>query len=256
MSTVDNVRLTYLWNHRSQLKQQEWGDLYNLIQSILKSYPDAILSTLLYEKEDYVHDFFIQKVRDKKDNIIPSVNTISSRFVWTAFQRFLIDCLRKENPKNPEIKGETFKTISMDDMGDQFDPCGCMDIDISIMEEYGLTEEFIRQRSNAWLECQPHWVLIYLGLMYCCVDNNEPLIHFAKRYGIASYHYNARKLGTTTNPLPNTLIGQWLETDFGINLQQDHPEVLSDIMKILCDESKKRISFLQNAGVIHVHQNE
>lgn len=257
MSTdFDNSRLSHLWNHRQELNQQEWAELYALVSGILMRSRFSELADLPDERSDYIVEFFSRKVFERGMSRNLETNDAaekeySAAFIREAFRKFLLDKLRWQK------KHQTGSLDADDDdegCENLPEPCGCDDVNMGLLEENGLSVKRVEKSASDWLSRQESWVLLYLGLQYCPdKDQSIPLVDLAQRLAIPSYHHKARKLGLSrrkTDRLEtwfrDTLLGQWLENDLAVRIERDNFDVIEAVLKILCEVSLKQAAALQN----------
>ena len=85
-------RLSELWFARNALNQSEWGELYQLIWDVLIVYNATELNPLSLDKEDYIQQFYIEKVFRSSNS--DKAGTIHPGFIRYCYRKFLIDQLR------------------------------------------------------------------------------------------------------------------------------------------------------------------
>jgi hypothetical protein len=245
-ATIDPAReqrFAELWNRRGSLATAEVEELYRIVWSVLGSWKPSALSSLPGEHADYVVDFFTQAVLLGQGR----AQARDTGVLYTAYRNYLLDCLRSEKKS---AQRHIQPTISDDD--EEQDPLtnlepaggasnGRHTSDTSLMTDFGLSPESLDAAANAFLDTVEPWAKIYLAIHQCAdKEQSVPLSALAKKYGIASYHYQARYLGITRKKgellrdYEKTLIGRWLVQISGETFSLENRDFYRLAFNFLC----------------------
>ncbi len=233
-----DARLRDLWARHDRLDQGEWAELYEIVTRALMAHRSGLLQDLekqhKQEKSDLVQDFFLDKVYGRIGRGACDHLGALHKF----FENFLLDRMRQVKRRRAQEGGDLDDVVSIATAEPSPD-------DAEVLAEVGLSPERVAAAARDWLhglgEAQD-WIPIFLGRSWC-PDHGEPLSRLARRLGIASHHYKAKKLGIThkgedVNPegFSKTLLGGWL-AGLGLPPDPDHRAATGAALKILCVEA-------------------
>ena len=259
MTKEEPTKLAELWQKRDTLNKAEWTQLYQLVRRVLKQSGYLELESLPLSIENYIDEFFRDKVfmpttkENFENNALHHGNALK-----TFFQRYLRDRIeeikRREKYEIP-MRSENNEGDDEDDEKLSFvdiKPAPPTEDDIQLLWEYNrLTPQDVKDSAKKFLEKTEKWVRLYLAL-HTCPDRDMqlPLGILAKNYQIPSYHHRARNLGITRKKgefetgYEKTLLGQWL-ISLGLTLRSENKEIIEVAFKILCWEALSLVE--QNA---------
>jgi hypothetical protein len=239
LSAEEEAELLQLWQRRAVLEKSGWDRLWILVTKALMRTNPSILGDLPDSKQDYVTDFFLNKVMHGRygDPDAPESALRSVMALATFFNNYLIDNLRRhENRGTVVIDDEkVLDAVSFDAEKTMVSPCGCT----------RTTPEDLFERSSlfdaamAFFGSLTDEEQLYLAA-HTCNDGGEPLYKLAERHKIASYHRKAGQLGITRkkgelhNGYENTRIGGWLSNVLKIDLYKCAPTDVLQAFKELC----------------------
>jgi hypothetical protein len=246
MTKEEPTKLAELWQKRDTLNKAEWTQLYQLVRRVLKQGGYSELKSLPLSIENYIDEFFRDKVfmpttrENFENNALHYDNALK-----TFFRRYLID--RIEESKNNGGDDEGDEKLSPIDIK----PAPPIEDDIQLLKESGLTPKQVKDSAHQFLQHSEEWVRLYLAL-HTCPDKDEQLAlnQLAKNYQIPSYHHRARIVGITRKKgefetgYEKTLLGQWL-ISLGLTITSENQEVIEVAFKILCWEALSLVE--QNA---------
>ncbi len=105
----------------------------------------------------------------------------------------------------------------------------------------------VSRSAKRWLAASEEWVPAYLAFSFCPdKEKREPLVKLAARLRISSYHYKATRLGInwdgkksrdTGKGFAETLIGQWVSKELGLELRQENASDIELAFSLLCIEA-------------------
>ena len=232
LSVQEEAELMLLWGKRSCLDKASWDRLWHLTTKALLKCNPSILNQLPDTRQDYVTDFFLNKVmQDKFSNSeLTSVSALA-----TFFQRYLID-VHRALQRRPTISIDDEALLDhMADSADAEQACGCAgnqpDSDVEAIKLLESATVFFKSLTE---EDQ-----LYLAL-HTCNDEGEALYKLAERLKIASHHYKAGQLGITRKKgelhegYEKTRIGSWLSGTLGILLVPESAKDILDAFIALC----------------------
>lgn len=245
VESIGDGALPELWQRRARLSRDEMASMYAIVRRALTTYHPLELQALADDKEELISQFIYFKVfrleaPPTRTATFPLHSAPStSHAVCAYFRHYLIDCLRSSRHQ---------RNVSLDDNGTLLeveqqaslhpDPVG------SVLMQYGLNESGVRQsacRFIAGLD-EPDRLLLD-GSLGSLSNEKGGLAHIAARYGIASYHYRARKLGVTLRKgaipcdFACTGIGQWIEQTLGIDIAPENRMAILVVLGILSAQS-------------------
>jgi len=232
-------KLSELWFNRQTLNEQQWTELYQLVYSALHTYKPAILKSLSLEHEDYIQQFFMEKVLLK--TCANKTGSIHAGAIRDFYNRFLISQSRSANEK----RNQQTESSDHEDFVEKSKPQSStetMQDDAQILlHDYGWSEQQFIEQTRLFYKNLETWAQQYLSLHFC-PDAQEalPLNALAQRYKISSYHYKAGLLGITrkkTDSAQNyhkTLLGNWLSNTLKIQCDHENQNIIALVLKILC----------------------
>lgn len=248
-----DAELSDLWRRRFDLPMSDLTRLCRLASEVLlPSGRPPELARLPGEHMDYVNDFIADKVLrpgGKGDYL----HAGGLRVMYRNYLKDLID--RQETWTKYHVSA----TVDEDD--DPTGPCSSVDsypqepcgahlpneTEHAMLRDHHLTVEAVCMAAKTWLSGSERWVPVYLAHNFCAdKEVREPLVHLAKRYGIASYHHKAEKLGINWDGekarrngenFSGTLIGKWLTEDLGIPIDDNNIRVIKIAFDLLCFEA-------------------
>ena len=157
------------------------------------------------------------------------------------FRRYLLDCLNRENRSNETP--DDLKTTP-DHCLDTPQPADAFQL---LEQQCQQSEAQIRLSARTFIARLPDWADLYLRYHECSNEDQKIALHtLARRYGIASYHYKAQRLGISI-PRDNydpaayrdTDLGQWLLSIGVLPLNADDSQgrlAFQAALAILCQE--------------------
>lgn len=240
-----DAELSTLWSRRAQLDQDGWARLYRVVMAILLPWRPPILAALHDEHEQFVHDFFTDKVL--RDETLP-VERFHAGALKHAYANYLTDRVRRAATEAKMFAAPP--AASADEAHDgrnepaSLADCGNGD-DAALLADNGLDPQQLAQSARQWLARNKPWVTIYLAFHLCPdKEHREPLVRLAQRLDIRSHHHKAAKLGINWKGSPEdgkdfgqTLIGQWITHDLGIAIAPENRDLIHLLLKILCFEA-------------------
>jgi len=235
-------RLSELWSTRDTLGQAEWGELYQIIWKILINYHPSELKGLSAEQEDYIQQFFEEKVL--RNTLTIKEQTIHAGFIRLIYRRFLDSRFKSAEEKKNQITDsrdqENFIEKTSEDNADHHYTDDTINED-ELLDEYNIKQSQLFQSAKTFYNDLEPWAQKYLSIHFCPdAQKALPLNALAKRYQIASYHHNAGLLGITrkkneaTQNYHKTLIGQWLLSTFNLRVSFENHNIIKYILQILC----------------------
>jgi hypothetical protein len=234
-----------LWQRRACLSHDEMAAMYTIVCGALKAYYPLELRALGEDKEELISQFIYFKVfrleaaHDPPETFPLHSTPSNGHAVCAYFRRYLIDCLRSAGHQ---------RNVSFDD-GDVMleverqaavhgDPVH------SVLIQYGLDETTVRNSATLFIDSLDESDRLLLAGSLGWLSNEQGgLAGIAGRYGIASYHYRARKLGITVKKgsfpvdFAATTIGQWIESTLGIDITLENRVAILLALGILSEQS-------------------
>jgi hypothetical protein len=238
--------LAELWQRRTCLTRDEMAAMYTIVCGALKAYHPFELRALGEDKEELISQFIYFKVfRLEAAHNLPETFPLHSapsngHAVCAYFRRYLIDCLRRAGHQ---------RNVSFDD-GDvmlEVDRQAAVQSDPfdSVLIQYGLDEATVRDSAARFIAGLDETDRLLLAGSLGSLSNEQGgLAGIAGRYGIASYHYRARKLGITVKKgsfpidFAATSIGQWIEGALGIDIDLENRLAILRALGILSEQSR------------------
>jgi len=262
-----NEDLRDLWRRRQTLSRAEWGELYRIVVCVLRVRRLRILQALPGSLDEYILDFF----QDKVMRVGPAGGEIAhTGALVTFFRRYLIDCLRDQrgpypplypppDPLDPPDGGHDSEYL-LDQVVEFFDwilrgsPPGAeiesvaRDVEryhgIRIMDILDSAQQFLAGAGD-WskLKDDSWWIRLYLRFYFCPEKGDGVAMKaLAQQYDVRSYFYKAVKLGikvpkaagaAALEAFRKSYRGQWLAS-LGIPVDEDHRTAMDIALKILC----------------------
>jgi hypothetical protein len=234
LTDLDEAELIALWAGRGSLSGEQWHRLWALICRVLNRCHPSVLQSLPDTKEDYISEFFLQKVLHTKDR---QQHLASAAALATFFQRYLIDVYRHRSVQS-EIHVDDEATLdALSTSGD--DDCASETATLGHSPDVAASRTELLASALTFFQTLAYADQLYLAL-HACDGDGEPLSALAKRYQIASYHYKAGQLGITRrkDDLPatydQTKIGRWLTKDLGLKMSAEFADDVTDAFESLC----------------------
>lgn len=238
MSGALNEReaLTDYWRRLGSLTSREWEGFYRLVCSALKRCPASELASLPDTRENYIDEFFVEKLFNKALRVEDAAGeSLSGGALCQFFRNFLRDQL--EHYKAHPLSG--------DDPDDRwFEPAQHPQTGIEeFLRRFGTDK--LAQRIDALLDALPDWGLLMLRGHFCADDDAVPMSALCA--DIPSYHYKAQKLGITVKKgsddlrgYEHTLIGAWI-VSLGVAIEPDNLDIMRFLLDALCLEATARV---------------
>jgi hypothetical protein len=232
---TDQQNLTQFWVRMDRLTQDEWADFYRCVRAALLRCPAPELSGLPDRRENYIDEFFTEKLffRAQRTNEL-GIQSISGGALCTFFRRYLIDLLRAYQRISLTEK-EDLERMPEDTAGSN---------DEAVVSEFLATSgghEVLRQSVADFLATLEEWGLLMLRGHFCADDDAVPMSSLCK--GIPSYHYKAQKLGITVNRsaaellgYEHTIIGRWI-VGMGVAVIPQNFAVIQFLLGAICLEA-------------------
>ena len=236
---TDQQSLTHFWVRMDRLTQNEWEDFYRCVRAALLRCPAPELSGLPDRRENYIDEFFTEKLFFRAQRTNESgIQTISGGALCTFFRRYLIDQLRGYQRPALTEKDGLERLPNVEDGAD----------DETTVSEFLSTNgghEVLRQRVVDFLATLEDWGLLMLRGHFCADDDAIPMSALCK--GIPSYHYKAQKLGITVNRslvemhgYEHTLIGKWI-VGMGVDVIPQNSPVIQFLLGAICLEAAAKV---------------
>jgi hypothetical protein len=233
-------RLSKLWSTRNTLNQTEWGELYQIIWNILISYHPPELKGLSLEQEDYIQQFFEEKVL--RDTLTITEGLIHAGFIRYIYKRFLDSQFRSAKEKKNKITDSSDQENYIEKISeDERDKEGSTYNEEVLLNEYKINPAQLYISAKIFYKELEPWAKLYLSIHFCPdAQKSLPLNALAKRYQITSYHYKAGLLGITrkknedTQNYHKTMIGGWLSSTLNIGPSSENKNIIKYILQILC----------------------
>jgi hypothetical protein len=232
---ADQQRLTNFWVRMESLTQEEWTDFYRCVRAALLRCPAPELSSLPDRRENYIDEFFTEKLFFRANRVAESgIQTISGGALCTFFRRYLIDLLRgyqrNSNSSQQDIEGvQDVDSYSEDDAA------------VSEFLARAGGHEVLQRCITDFLATLEDWGLMMLRSSFCADDDSIPMSSLCK--GISSYHYKAQKLGITIKRnstemigYEHTLIGQWI-VNLGVKIVPQNMPIIHFLLGVICLEA-------------------
>lgn len=237
--------LLQLWQRRACLTQDEMASIYTIVHRALKTYFPFELQGLAEDKEELISQFIYFKVFRLENpkastESFPAHSAPTNGYAVCAyFRRYLIDCLRSASHQRNLSFDSPVATIEMEQQcAAQSDPIH------AVLVQYGLDETTVRESATRFIsELGMTDRLLLAGSLGSLSNARGGLSWVAERYGIASYHYRARKLGITLKKgsipadFAATSIGQWIERTLGIDIAVENRVAILLALGILAEQS-------------------
>jgi hypothetical protein len=229
-----------LWSRRRDLDESGWARLYVIVTSVLSAYRPSELAGLPDDHDDYVAEFFENKVfrLDLKSGCD------HAGMLRVMFRNFLRDELDKRKVRKDievaDMQHEDDEQSSF--VGEAAEPISDEPDAIDALKEVGLSPEDVAESAARWLETSEEWVRLYLALTYCPdPGRSEPLVQMKKKKRISSYAQRAEKLGfnwkkSTYEGFEDTLLGIWIKS-LGVEIVPENSLLVLGALKILCFEA-------------------
>jgi hypothetical protein len=235
-----------LWQRRTTLTHAEMASLYAIVRRALTGYHPFELQALAEDKEELISQFLFSKVFRLET---PSAELLSfpahsapsnNHAVCGYFRRYLIDCLRSASHRRNVSISESEVLAEIEQQSTlHADPVG------AVLFQYGLDEAGVRESAARFIAgLDEAGRLLLAGTLGWLSAEKGGLAQIASRYGIASYHYRARKLGVTVRrgampaDFARTGIGRWIEETLGIEIAAENRIALLAVLGILAEQSQ------------------
>lgn len=235
-----------LWQRRTTLNHAEMASLYTIVRRALTRYHPFELQALGEDKEELISQFLFSKVFRFETSAaelmsFPAHSAPSnSHAVCSYFRRYLIDCLRSASHRRNVSIDESDVLAEIDQRSTMHpDPVG------AALFQHGLSEDSVRASATRFIAGLDEAArLLLAGTLGWLSAEKGGLARIAARYGIASYHHRARKLGVTLRKdavpgdFARTGIGRWIEDKLGIEIAVENRLALLAVLGILAEQSQ------------------
>ncbi len=235
----EEAELLQLWARRAVLEKSGWDRLWLLVTGALMRTSPSVLRNLPDTKQDYVTDFFLNKVLHGRygDPAAPESALSSVRALATYFNNYLIDIHRSVANRNTVFVEDQQLLDTMADDADESaaSPCACG----GATPEEQVAEASLFEAAKVFFDSLGEEEQLYLAA-HTCDGDGDPLYKLAERHKIASYHRKAGQLGITRkkgelhNGYEKTRIGAWLSEVLKINLYECEPQDVLQAFIALC----------------------
>lgn len=227
--------LTDYWRRLGSLNDAEWKDLHRLVRSALMRCPASELSSLPDTRENYIDEFFVEKLFYKAQRVDNAAGeSLSGGALCLFFRNYLRTLLDhyKARPISGDEPEESWDSAEHDDS--------------SGVDEFlaGFGTDRLAGCIEAFLDQLPDWALLMLRGHFCA-DEAIPMHTLCA--GISSYHYKAQKLGITVKKgsdglrgYEHSMIGQWIQS-LGVPIRPDNQIVIRFLMEAICLEATARV---------------
>jgi hypothetical protein len=226
-----NQQLTQLWSQRAHLIEPEWTQLYQLVYQCLRGKHWSLLETLPGENDDYIHDFFTDKVFLTVNN---GTELHHSGALVKFYERYLLDRKRAlpvklaaesdldgdddvEDVEKKVLDRNSALEFEYSDAAEELKSIADL-IELMLTSAPGQPDliEMFRTRfnldvaqiataatqflsaSSGWevLQKELSWIHLYLTAHFCADEETRiSLVELSRRYHIPSYYQRAIKLG-------------------------------------------------------------
>lgn len=240
-----DAQLCDLWARRSELNEAEWTRLYEIVTGVLKANKPRILASLPGEHEDYVYEYFSEKVY--RFDLASQCHHAGALSVF--YRRFLEDKLDSQTRRGSFEQAEHLldradgaedeATSIIEQEASLLSPSSLID---EAMRESGLQHDAVAASAGRWLEGSEDWVRLAVAYSYCPdAQQAVPMSALAQQYGIKSYAYKVKQLGFNWREpdyrgFDGTLLGRWVHS-LGVEILPENVHVIHGILKILCLEA-------------------
>ena len=231
----DQQVLSGYWVRMDQLSKPEWADFYRRVRMALLRCPAPQLRNLPDSRENYICEFFAEKLFFKAQRIAATGNqTISGGALCGFFRNYLTDVLHgyQRMPLLGDSEAEPGMPI------DLANPEEAIKV---FLNQIGGHEVLVRSVKDfrAHLE---DWALLMLSGHFCA-DDDKAIPMAALCRGIPAYHYKAQGLGITVKKhtadfrgYERTRIGQWINA-MGVDIAPENYAVIRFLLGALCVEA-------------------
>lgn len=234
-ASPDRDALTDYWRRLGSLNDAEWKDLHRLVRSALMRCPASELSSLPDKRENYIDEFFVEKLFYKAQRVDNAAGeSLSGGALCLFFRNYLRQLL--DHYKARPISGD-----EPEESWDSADPADSSDVD-EFLASFGIDR--LAGCIEAFLDQLPDWALLMLRGHFCA---DEPVPMYTLCAGIPSYQYKAQKLGVTVKKgdagllgYEHSMIGQWIQS-LGVPIRPDNQIVIQFLMEAICREATLRV---------------
>lgn len=225
----DRETLSDYWRRLDTLSDKEWAEFYGRVRMALRRCPASELSALPDSRDNYIAEFFAEKIffkaQRKQDE---GIQTISGGALCGFFRRYLIDELRRRKRDEP-----------LDDDIPEVNPVVPDDPVDSLLRQIG-GHEALAKSIEGFLAHLEDWALLMLRGHFCA-DDSIPMSKLCK--GIPAYHYKAQKLGIAVKRnaadflgYEHTRIGQWIK-GLGLDIVPENHSAIRHLLGMICLEA-------------------
>lgn len=232
----DRELLTAYWVRLDKLTATEWKTFYLLVRRALLRCPAPELAALPDKRENYIDEFFTEKLFFKAQRMSSAgIQSISGGALCRFFRNFLLDEVDryKRNPLTEDEPGEDWNAEQRDNE---------LPIDDFIAE---IGHGPLAKAIDNFLAGLPDWALLMLRGHFCADDDAVPMSKLCE--GIASYHYKAQKLGVTVKKdadglvgFEHTMIGQWMQA-LGVQIVPENHALMVFLLEAICLEATAKL---------------
>ncbi len=244
---ISDGRLTALWNRRSELNQSEWTELYGIVWGALhQRYKKPPFKMLSDELDDYVQNFFIQKVMQTSGNAIDD-REVSRNNLVGFFNNYLKDQLKKETRQPGHLKNEANPSLDEDGaestqhFGDGREFNFSPDEVEETLAHYQLTRSQLTDSARSFFDRLQEWQQQVLSRHLCSEFAYAlPLSQLQEHYPKTATYYKVKQLGvihslrTLPEDYEKTEIGRWFTKQLNLKLDLDNYAILLIALQVLC----------------------
>lgn len=231
----DQQVLSDYWVRMDQLSEAEWADFYRRVCMALLRCPATELASLPDRRENYIDEFFTEKIFFKAQRMSATgIQTISGGALCLFFRRYLIALLRGPQPVPPLGGDEPVLEMPVD-------PDESENAVDEFVTQIGGHEALARSVDDFLVTLEDWAVLMLRG--HFCADDHEAIPMSEICRGIPSYHYKAQKLGITVQRntadflgYEHTRIGQWIKA-LGVDIAPENYALIRFLLGALCVEA-------------------
>ena len=217
---ADFQRLRELWGNRSGATQEQWHELYTLVEAVLRR--ARILDGL--DREDMVQGYFCDRVLCGRGSSVPDHE--AALLAW--FQRYQLDQLPRER------RGDLSWVEGCE---------GCLGAPVVDAPDPA-AELFRQQRAKriaTFFEALSEDERLLLQVSHC---DGESVLSVQDQYRIRSAHYRSRQLGIVLGR--NTLPEEWARSkigrmvaELGLKIEATMGEDLLQVFRLLCERARQ-----------------
>jgi len=237
LSTQEEAELQALWLRRGELDNSGWGRLWRHVTKILNQCQPRILRKLPDTKEEYISDFWMNKVQNGNYGGTPLE---SARALATFFDNYLKDELRYCARRPTSYLDDE---AALDCLADDNEAAAQLASTQDGPEDTAYWSQLLSKAAK-FFRTLTEIEQIYLSQSFCPGKDGEPMSKLAERLSIASYHYKAGQLGIVhaggkvVDDYEKTKIGTWISKTLGLQIERG---ILEEALEALCEVAMRTL---------------